>query len=61
LGVYANNTVERAKRLDIYENRFDPGVKPADLIKEGYSGKELGIELRRRTLDAVRKKFEVKS
>ncbi|WOE69226.1 CCA tRNA nucleotidyltransferase [Hydrogenimonas thermophila] len=61
LGVYANNTVERAKKLDIYDKIFDPGVKPADLIKEGYSGKELGIELRRRILEAIRENFGVKS
>ncbi|SFP62595.1 CCA tRNA nucleotidyltransferase [Hydrogenimonas thermophila] len=61
LGVYADNTVERAKKLDIYDKIFVPGVKPADLIKEGYSGKELGIELRRRILEAVRENFGVKS
>ena len=61
LGIYADNVVNRAKKLDIYENRFDPGVKPADLIKEGYRGKELGTELRRRTLATVRDRFEVKN
>jgi tRNA nucleotidyltransferase (CCA-adding enzyme) len=61
LGVYANNTLIRAKRLGIYYKRFDPGIKPVDLLKEGYSGKELGKELKRRTLEAVRTTFGVKN
>jgi len=57
LGVYTNDTIQRAKRLNIYENRFDPKIKPSELLKKGYSGKELGAELRRRNLEAVRKNF----
>jgi len=59
LGVYADNVIERAKKLDIFDKKFVPGVKSADLTKEGYSGKELGVELRRRTLKAVRENFGV--
>ena len=61
LGVYADSVAIRAKNLNIYENRFDPKVKPTDLIKEGYRGKELGVELRRRMLKAVREHFGVQS
>ena len=59
LGVYADNVIDRAKKLDIFDKKFDPAIKPVDLIKEGYSGKELGVELRRRTLKAVRENFGV--
>jgi len=59
LGIYADKVIDRAKQLDIFDKKFDPKVKPVDLIKEGYSGKELGVELRRRTLKAVREKFRV--
>jgi len=61
LGVYANDVTMRAKNLNIYENRFDPKVKSSELIKEGYSGKELGVELRKRALKAVRDHFKTKN
>ncbi len=57
LGVYADKAVSRAKKLGIYSHRFDPGVRSEDLIKEGYSGKELGLELRKRVLNKIKKHF----
>ena len=57
LGVYADNVVERAKTLGIYHRPFDPGIRPADLLEEGYTGKALGDELRRRKLTAIRRNF----
>ena len=59
LGIYADDVANRAKRLGIYEARFDAGVRPADLLEEGYSGKALGRELRRRILAVVRQRFGV--
>ena len=59
LGIYADGVPERAKALGIYHRRFDPGIRPADLMEEGFEGKALGIELRRRILAAVRQKFGV--
>ena len=61
LGIYADDVKERAVRLGIYDRQFDPGIRPADLLEEGYSGKALGKELRRRILDAVRRRFGVVS
>ncbi len=58
LGVYRKNVVPHAKRLGIYEKMFDPGIRPADLLEEGFTGKALGDELRRRTLFEVRKRFK---
>ena len=60
LGVYADDVASRARRLGIYETRFDAGVRPVDLLEEGYSGKSLGRELRRRILAVVRKRFGAK-
>ncbi len=57
LGIYADDCVSRTRRLGIYERQFDPGVRPADLLDEGFSGKALGEELRRRQLAAVREHF----
>jgi len=57
LGIFADSAAERAKELGIYEERLDTGIRPADLLAEGFSGKELGDELRRRILDTVRRRF----
>ena len=61
LGIYADGVAQRSKRLGIYEKGFDPGIRPAHLLEEGYSGKVLGKELRRRILLAVRERFGVDS
>ncbi len=60
IGIYADDVKKRALDLGVYENRFDPGIRPADLLETGYAGKELGEELRRRILAAVRAGFDVK-
>ncbi|WP_201353346.1 CCA tRNA nucleotidyltransferase [Hydrogenimonas urashimensis] len=59
LGIYADRVTERSKKLGIYEKQFDPGIRPAQLLEEGYSGRALGKELRRRILAAVRAAFGV--
>ncbi len=57
IGIYADDVKKRAADLGVYESRFDPGIRPADLLKEGYAGKRLGEELRRRIRAAVRERF----
>jgi tRNA nucleotidyltransferase (CCA-adding enzyme) len=59
LGIYAGDAAIRARSLGIYANQFDPGIRPVDLLEEGYNGKALGMELRRRILAAVRSRFGV--
>ncbi|WP_456452711.1 CCA tRNA nucleotidyltransferase [Hydrogenimonas sp.] len=61
LGIYADDVFARTKALGIYERPFDPGIRPAQLLEEGYSGKALGRELRRRILAAVRARFAAAS
>jgi len=61
LGIYADDVKTRARELGIHDRQFDPGIRPADLLEEGYSGKALGKELRRRVLEAVRRRFGVVS
>jgi len=60
IGIYVDNAKSRALKLGIYEDRFDPGIRPAELLEEGYAGKELGKELRRRILAEVRRRFDSK-
>ena len=57
LGIYADGIPKRAKKLGIYHQRFDPGIRPADLMEEGFEGAALGKELKRRILAAVRQRF----
>ena len=56
LGNYKEDVKVRAKRFGFWEEKFAP-IKAADLLKEGYSGKELGEELRRRTLKIIKERF----
>jgi len=48
LGNYTDDVKKRAKELGIYDKKFDGGIKAVDLMKEGFSGKELGMEIERR-------------
>jgi len=61
LGNYRSGIRERAQALHIYDKPFDPKVRPADLIKEGYQGKALGKVLRERSLQAIRQNFRALS
>ena len=58
LGNYKEDVKIRAKRFGFWEEKFAP-VKASDLLEEGYSGKELGEELRRRTLQIIKERFSV--
>ncbi len=59
LGNYAKDVKMRAKKFGLWEKKFQ-GIKAAELLEEGYSGKELGLELRRRNLMLIRKMFKGK-
>ncbi|MDR2905507.1 MAG: CCA tRNA nucleotidyltransferase [Helicobacteraceae bacterium] len=45
---------DRAVKLGFLDQKFDPNVKAADLMREGFAGKELGLELRGRILEKVK-------
>jgi len=53
LGNYADEAISKAKKLGIYEKKFDGGVKGEDLLREGFRGKELGEEMLRRRKLAI--------
>jgi tRNA nucleotidyltransferase (CCA-adding enzyme) len=57
LGIYADHAAERARRLGVYDHPFDPGVTAEKLMQEGLKGADLGRELRRRRLQAVKEMF----
>lgn len=53
VGNYHPEVVALAKKLDVWDKPFDRGVTPAELMEEGFSGKELGEELERRTREKI--------
>ena len=57
LGNYRPKIKEAAKRLGVWEKKFIP-ISPRELLAEGFEGAKLGAELRRRTLQIIRQRFE---
>jgi len=54
-GNYHPNVITMAQKLDVWDKPFDRGVTPAQLMSEGFSGKDLGDELERRTQRKINK------
>lgn len=54
LGSVFDDYAPSAKRLGIYEQTYTGGITPAQLLAEGFSGKELGEELTQRQLKSIR-------
>jgi tRNA nucleotidyltransferase (CCA-adding enzyme) len=57
LGNYKENVKIMAKELDLWDKRFQ-AFTPKEIIKEGFSGKEISIELRKRNLEAIKRLFK---
>jgi tRNA nucleotidyltransferase (CCA-adding enzyme) len=53
VGNYHADVVAMARKLNVWDKSFDRGVTPDELMAEGFSGKELGEELERRTRDKI--------
>ncbi|BCD67927.1 CCA tRNA nucleotidyltransferase [Nitratiruptor sp. YY09-18] len=56
LGNYAKDVKIRAQKFGFWDAKFEP-VKASELIALGFSGKELGEELRRRSLKIIKERF----
>ncbi len=56
LGNFMEDVTIRAKKFGVWEQKFEP-VKAKELLAEGFHGKELGLELRRRTLNIIRQRY----
>ena len=52
LGNYQNDVIIRAKKFGIFEKKFNK-IKPQDVIKDGFKGKNIGIELEKRLKDEI--------
>ena len=53
LGNYKDDVVERAKKLDIYEDVFCGGVTIAKVIEDGFTKEDIKIEYRRRVMEKI--------
>ncbi|WP_276882831.1 CCA tRNA nucleotidyltransferase [Campylobacter cuniculorum] len=47
LGLWNEERIERAKKLKLYENKFQSKISSKKLIEQGFKGKNLGLELKR--------------
>lgn len=45
LGLWDEKRIEQAKRLRLYENKFESKILAKDFIKLGFCGKDLGLKL----------------
>ncbi|WP_257904355.1 multifunctional tRNA nucleotidyl transferase / 2'3'-cyclic phosphodiesterase / 2'nucleotidase / phosphatase [Campylobacter lari] len=54
LGLWDDERMVQARKLNLYHHTFESKVSANDLLKEGFSGKELGIELEKRRLQELK-------
>ncbi|MFK5880955.1 MAG: CCA tRNA nucleotidyltransferase [Sulfurospirillum sp.] len=53
LGNYKKGVKKRAQELDIWDKRFDGGIKISDVISEGFEKDEIKKEYKRRVLGTI--------
>lgn len=56
LGNYVKGVKEEAVKMGIWNQIFDGNVTSQSVIDAGFMGQEIGLELRRRKLEAIRKR-----
>ena len=55
LGAYNKTRINRAKKLGIYEKKFASKVGSEAVINDGFKGKEIANEIKRRQKDEIKK------
>ena len=55
LGAYNQTRINRAKKLGIYEKKFASKVGSEAVINDGFKGKEIANEIKRRQKDEIKK------
>ncbi len=58
IGICYDGFAKRAKELGVYEKPFDGGVDVQAVIQDGFKNKEIGIEYKRRILEAAKKRVD---
>lgn len=60
LGNYAKDVKKQAVEMGVWDQVFDGNVTSQSVIDAGFEGKEIGLEIRRRKLEAIRQYCEEK-
>ncbi|WP_279176663.1 CCA tRNA nucleotidyltransferase [Campylobacter insulaenigrae] len=55
LGLWNQDRVEQAKKINLFERKFQSQITAKDLLDQGYNGKELGIELYKIKIEEIKK------
>jgi len=58
LGHYKDGVKEKAMALGIWETSFDGGISVHDVMNEGFEGREIGKELRKRRMKKIQELCE---
>lgn len=58
LGLDTKKRIIMAKKLGVYDDIFKTDISSADVIKDGFVGKDIAIEINRRKIDAIDKFLE---
>jgi tRNA nucleotidyltransferase (CCA-adding enzyme) len=58
LGHYREGIEQRAIRLGIWDEVFNGGMSVQDVIKDGFTHKAIGLELRRRKIEKIKQLYE---
>ena len=53
LGLDSLDLIQKAKKLDIYDNVFKTKIKAQDIINAGFKNEEIGEKLRKKQEDEV--------
>ena len=53
LGNYLDGIEEDAKKADIWDKKFDGGIKYIDIVKEGFKGRKIAFEFRKRVIGKI--------
>lgn len=54
LGLWDEERINQAKKMNLYDTKFQSKISAKDLLKEGFSGEKLGLELNKRKIKELK-------
>lgn len=55
LGLWDQDRIKQAKKINLFEHKFQSKITAKDLLNKGYSGKKLGLELYKMKIKEIKK------
>ncbi len=52
---YQKNIIKRAINFHVFQNKLKTDVKSSEVLKDGFKGKEIGLEIKKRNLEYIKK------